>query len=63
MSPDCEGPGCARPATWQRVSTLVANIEEYLCDDHYLELARDWPSTAAHYEPLDESLDDTAYSS
>jgi hypothetical protein len=34
-------------------------LEEYLCDDHYDELIVERPSTAAHYEPLDGSPENT----
>ena len=60
VSPDCEAPGCDRPAEWRRASTLVLNIEEFLCDAHYHKLQGEWPSLASHFEPLDRSEDDAA---
>ena len=60
MSPECEGPGCVRPAKWQRATTLVVNIERYLCEVHYSELRSERPSTAAHYVPLIQTPDEPA---
>ena len=48
----CEVIGCQAQARWRCAAPLIVTLEEYLCEQHFQELAHQHPRLSGYFEPL-----------